>query len=114
MICALVIDHIDPLAPFFAELRRVRRTDGYVVVSVVHPAMMLKGVQARFRDPATGREVRPESVAHELSDYVMAALRAGATICELSEHRVDEALAASVPRAARYLGWPLLFMMKFR
>jgi hypothetical protein len=75
---------------------------------------MLKGVQARFTDPATGRETRPASVAHQLSDYVMAALGAGLRIGDLCEHVADDALAARVPRAARYVGWPLLFMMVLR
>jgi malonyl-CoA O-methyltransferase len=77
----------------------------------MHPAMMLKGVQARFTDPASGRETRPASQPHQLSDYVMAALAAGARIEALSEHAADEALAQRVPRAARYIGWPLLLMI---
>jgi malonyl-CoA O-methyltransferase len=109
-----VIDHIAALEPFFAELRRVCRPAGSMVVTVMHPAMMLKGVQARFTDPANGRETRPESQAHQLSDYVMAALRGGARIEALIEQAADEQLAARVPRAARYVGWPLLFLMVLR
>jgi hypothetical protein len=30
----------------------------------------------------------------------------------LSEHAVDEALANRLERAQRYLGWPLLFLMR--
>jgi hypothetical protein len=33
---------------------------------------------------------------------------------ELGEHRVDEGLARSVPRAARYLGELMLLSMKLR
>jgi ubiquinone/menaquinone biosynthesis C-methylase UbiE len=111
VVCGLVVDHIAPLEPFFAELGRVCRPSGFAVVSVMHPAMMLKGVQARFTDPATGRETRPQSFQHQLSDYVTAALRAGVRIRDLSEHAADEALAQRVPRAARYVGWPLLFVI---
>ena len=111
VVCGLVIDHVIELEPFFAELGRVCRPSGLVVCSVMHPAMMLKGVQARFTDPATGRETRPASAPHQVSDYVRAAIRAGLRIHDLSEHSASEELATRVPRAARYVGWPLLFML---
>ena len=112
IISCLVVDHVRDLTMFFGELRRVCRRDGSIVVSVMHPAMMLKGVQARFRDPRTDEEVRPLSVANQISDYVMGALRAGLRVSELSEHSVGEELAARTPRAEKYLGWPLLFLMR--
>jgi malonyl-CoA O-methyltransferase len=112
VVCGLVVDHVAPLAPFFAELGRVLRPDGFGVVSVMHPAMMLRGVQARFTDPASGRETRPASHPHQLSDYVMGALGAGLGIEALSEHAPDPALAERLPRAARYVGWPLLLVMR--
>jgi malonyl-CoA O-methyltransferase len=112
VVCGLVIDHITGLVGLFREMHRVCRPSGFVVVSVMHPAMMLRGVQARFHDPASGREVRPASCPHQLSDYVMAAVRAGFILDHLSEHAVDEALANRLERARRYLGWPLLFLMR--
>jgi malonyl-CoA O-methyltransferase len=112
VLCCLVLDHIADLPAFFAQLRRICRPTGFVVASVMHPAMMLKGVQARFQDPATGDEVRPESCPNQISDYVMAALAAGLRPVAMSEHSVDEALAAQTPRAQRYVGWPMLLLMK--
>ncbi|MCE9618946.1 MAG: class I SAM-dependent methyltransferase [Planctomycetes bacterium] len=112
VISCLVADHVSDLLKFYEELHRVCRDDGFVLVSVMHPAMMLKGVQARFHDPKTGQEVRPQSVPNQISDYVMAASRAGLRLCELSEHSVGEDLAARAPRAEKYLGWPMLFLMK--
>jgi SAM-dependent methyltransferase len=112
VVCGLVIDHIADLGGLFREMHRVCRPSGFVVVSVMHPAMMLRGVQARFRDPATGREIRPASCPHQLSDYIMAAARAGFTFDHLSEHAVDEALAKRLERARKYLGWPMLFLMR--
>lgn len=112
VVCGLVIDHIADLVGLFREMHRICRPSGFVVVSVMHPAMMLRGVQARFRDPASGREIRPASCPHQLSDYVMAAVRAGFILNHLSEHAVDEALASRLERAQRYLGWPLLFLMR--
>jgi len=114
VVCGLVLDHIAGQEPLFREMRRVCRPQGWIVVSVMHPAMMLRGVQARFRDPDTGREIRPASCPHRLSDYVLAAARAGLSFNHLSEHAVDDALAARHDRAARYLGWPILFLMQLR
>lgn len=112
VVCGLVIDHIADLGGLFREMHRVCRPTGFVVVSVMHPAMMLRGVQARFKDPASGRETRPASCAHQLSDYVMAAAGAGFILDHLSEQAVDESLANRLERARRYLGWPMLFLMR--
>jgi malonyl-CoA O-methyltransferase len=114
VVCGLVIDHIADLDAFFGQMRRICRPGGFAVVSVMHPAMMLRGVQARFVDPVTGRETRPQSQPNQISDYVMAATRAGFGFDHLSEHAVDENLAARMERARRYLGWPMLLMMRLR
>jgi malonyl-CoA O-methyltransferase len=114
VLSALVLDHIRDLTGFFAECRRICRPDGFVLMSTVHPAMMLRGIRAHFTDPATGRDVHPESVPNQISDYVMAAARAGLSFDHMSEHAVDEALAAQNPRAAKYLGWPMLLVMRLR
>ena len=110
--CCLVLDHIAGLDGFFLELRRLCRPGGYVIISVMHPAMSLRGVQARFIDPGSGRRISPASHAHQMSDYLMAAERAGLRLEHVSEHAADAALAARSPRAGRYLGWPMLLLMK--
>lgn len=112
VVCGLVIDHIADLNGLFREMRRVCRPSGWVVVSVMHPAMMLRGVQARFHDPVSGQEVRPASCPHQLSDYVLAAARAGLQFDHLSEHAVNDELADRMERARRYVGWPMLFLMR--
>ncbi len=112
VLCALVLDHIADPGTLFKELRRIARPGRPIVVSSMHPAMMLRGVQARFTDPATGREVRPASSPNQLSDYVNGALHAGLAIDHFSEHACDEALAARVPRAAKHIGWPMLVVMR--
>lgn len=114
VLSALVIDHIGDLPRYFAELRRVCRPDGFIVVSVVHPAMLLRGVTARFTDPKTQRETRPAAYHHLTSDYVMAILRAELKIERMSEHEVDAALAARSERAGKYLGWPVLLLFSLR
>jgi SAM-dependent methyltransferase len=114
VVSCLVVDHVADLAAFFSELRRLCRPEGAIVVSVMHPALMLKGVQARFHDPATGEEVRPASCPNQICDYVMGALGAGCHLRHLSEHAADAALAAQAPRAERYVGWPMLLLMKLQ
>jgi malonyl-CoA O-methyltransferase len=112
VVCGLVLDHIPNLTALFGEMQRVCRPAGFVVVSTMHPALMLRGVQARFTDPTTGRETRPASYPHQLSDYVMAAVRGGLLIEHMSEHAVDEWLAMRVERARKFVGWPLLVLMR--
>lgn len=114
VVSGLVLEHIADLHPLFRELRRVCRPDGRIVVSAMHPAMMLRGITARFTDPQTGLETRPRSHPHQISDFVLAALRSGARIEHLGEHAVDEALAGRCPRAQKYLHWPMLFLMTLR
>ena len=43
VLSCLVLDHVPDVRVFFAELRRVCRRTGFVVASVMHPAMELKG-----------------------------------------------------------------------
>ncbi|HOX58899.1 MAG TPA: class I SAM-dependent methyltransferase [Verrucomicrobiota bacterium] len=112
--CCLVLDHIAALDRFFLELRRLCRATGCVIISVMHPAMSLQGVQARFIDPATGRRISPAGHAHQMSDYLMAAVRAELTLEYISEHTPNIALASRCPRAGKYLGCPMLLLLKLR
>jgi malonyl-CoA O-methyltransferase len=114
VLCCLVAEHVADLPALFHELGRVcaEAPRGVVVVSAMHPAMMLRGVQARFQDPRTGARIQPASIPHQVSDYVRAALSAGLTVEHLGEHAVDASLAAEHPRGARYVGWPMLLLMK--
>jgi ubiquinone/menaquinone biosynthesis C-methylase UbiE len=114
VVCALVLDHIADLNLLFAEMKRVLKPGGRVVVSVMHPAILLRNSRARFTDPKSGKVTYPESVPNQLSDYVNAALASGATLEHLSEHLVDEALAEESDRAKRYLGWPMLVLLVLR
>ncbi len=114
VLSALVLEHIANLDGFFRECRRVCRPGGAVVMSALHPAMLLRGIQAHFNDPVTRTDVRPAGHAHEISDFLMAALRAGLVLAGVGEHRVSPDHAARNPRAAKYRGWPMLLMMAWR
>jgi malonyl-CoA O-methyltransferase len=114
VLSCLVLDHIADVRGFFSECRRICRPDGFVLVSVMHPALMLLGIQARFTDPATGRKVYPASAPNQISDYVTGALTAGLSIEHISEHAVTAEQVARSPRAAKYAGWPMLLLMRVR
>ncbi len=67
--------------------------------------MFERGVSARFPGGA-GEDIRPRSYPATLADYLRAVDGAG-----LTEHAVDEGLAAHFPRAAAYLGSSALLVM---
>src|SRR3989441_2397890 len=102
---ALVLEHITGVRAFFAELGRVARHDGRIVVTAMHPAMFEKGISANFRDDA-GAEIRPRSYPMTLADYLGGAVEAGLVVTGLTEHAGDEPPAARYPPAPPLLGWP--------
>ena len=114
VLSGLVIEHIPvaALAGFFAELGRVARPGGRIVVTAMHPAMFVKGVSANFHDESG--EVRPRSYVATLSDYVMSATSAGLSITGLVERTVDADLVERYERARKFLDWPALFVMELR
>ena len=114
VICCLVLDHIHDVASLFGELRRICRRDGFIAISSMHPAMMLRDIQAQFHDPVSGTTIRPRSAPNQMSDYVNAATTAALRIDHMSEHAIDGSLAAEFPRALKYLGWPMLLLMRLR
>ena len=112
IVSGLVLEHLRDLGQFFAEARRVLRPHGRAIVSAMHPAMFLRGAQARFTDPVSGQKVQPGSLPHQISDFVMAALRARFRLAALGEYAPDERLAAAHPRAQKYVGWPMLVLLE--
>jgi ubiquinone/menaquinone biosynthesis C-methylase UbiE len=111
VLCCLVLEHVLDLASAFREFGRICRPSGSIVVTCMHPSMMLKGVQARFFDRTTGQEIRPASQPHQICDYLMGAIRADLRFVEIGERTVGEELGIRFPRGRKYLGWPMLFFM---
>jgi len=99
VVSGLVLEHLRELGSFFAESRRVLKPGGRAIVSAMHPAMFLRGSQARFTDPASGDLVQPGSVAHSLGAMVMSGVRASFELLDVGEFAPDARLAAEFPRA---------------
>jgi malonyl-CoA O-methyltransferase len=114
VVSGLVLEHLGDLTAFFGEARRVLRPDGRAIVSAMHPAMFLRGSRARFTDPVTGDRVEPGSLPHQLGDFVMAAVRAGFRLEGIDEQAPDADFARRYPRAAKYVGWPMLVLLILR
>jgi len=112
VVSGLVLEHLRELNGFFAEIKRVLKTDGRAVVSAMHPAMFLRGSQARFTDPSTGELVQPGSIAHSISAFIAAAVRAELRLTNMEEFSPDVEFAQQYPRAEKYLGWPMLVVMQ--
>lgn len=110
----LVLEHIADPPRFFAELARICRPHGAIVISAMHPAMLLRGVSARFTDPQTGVKTYPHSHRQQIAEYVMAATHAGLVFDHMSEHPVDAELLSRSESATRYAGWPMLLLMRLR
>jgi len=114
VVSGLVLEHLRDLDAFFAEARRVLREGGRAVVSAMHPAMFLRGSQARFTDPESGAVVVPGSWPHQLGDFVMAAVEAGFSLEGVGEYAPDAPFAQRYPRAEKYVGWPMLVVLQMR
>lgn len=112
VVSGLVLEHLPQLDGFFAEAQRVLMPGGRAVVSAMHPAMFLRGAQARFTDPASGELVQPGSVPHSIGAFVMAAIRAGFRLSDIAEFSPDTEFAARCARASKYVGWPMLVVMQ--
>jgi ubiquinone/menaquinone biosynthesis C-methylase UbiE len=110
----LVLEHVKDLDHFFSEIRRVLRPWGRAVLTTMHPAMFLRGTQARFTDPDSGEKVQPGSYPHQISDFVMAALRSNLGLLHLGEHSPDAEFASRYPRGEKYVGWPMLLVLGLR
>ncbi|HUU82562.1 MAG TPA: methyltransferase domain-containing protein [Phycisphaerae bacterium] len=109
---ALVGEHVEQLTEAFADFRRVLVPGGSVIMTALHPAMNLAGLTARFWDPHDGSEVRVSAFEPTMSDYLMAVLKAGLEVTEIVERKADEETARVAPRAAKYLGWPMLLAVR--
>ena len=87
-ICALALSHLPDPDPAIAELARVLRPGATLVVSDLHPTMLLLGGTAFFID-ASGRAGNVRSYHHPHARYLAAFRRAGLAVVDCVEPTIE-------------------------
>lgn len=80
----LALTHVEALAPVLAEFARVLRPGGHLVVSDVHPELVLRGSVVKALGPA-GRPQQAATHRHRVGDLLRAALAAGFAVRRFDE-----------------------------
>jgi SAM-dependent methyltransferase len=110
VLSALVSEHLSDLRRFFTEAFSVLRWGGRLVFSAFHPELARAGIEANFeRD---GTEYRLGAERYTVADYLNHISDAGFGNLEWREYRGDERLVEEVPWATKYLGRPLLLLVR--
>ena len=89
VLCCLALSHVPDLAPVFAELARVVRPGGHVVIDDVSSELVLRGSVVKALGP-NGEPGLAATYRHTVGDFVRAALAAG-----LQVRRCDEGASSS-------------------
>ncbi len=110
----LVLEHIKDLPFFFSEITRISSKTSFIYISAMHPAMLLKGTQANFKHPETGKEFRPKGYPHQIADFVQNMNRSGLLIKKMNEYPGTKELVAKFPKAEKYLDWPMLITFQLK
>jgi len=83
-VCALALIHVPDLLPPLRELQRVLRPGGRLLISDLHPFLVLLGGQAFFR-LADGSRAFVRNLHHSHADYVAAFAAAGLEVRSCAE-----------------------------
>jgi malonyl-CoA O-methyltransferase len=117
--CRLVLGHVRDLDAAYAEIGRVCRPGGDVVVTDFHPAAVAAGHRRTFRD-AGGVSHQLEHHVHTPDDHVAAARAAGLVLRARRDGTINadvESLYAAAGRRQAYhdhLGLPLVLGLALR
>jgi SAM-dependent methyltransferase len=118
VVCGLALVHVPDLDRALHEMARVVRPGGRVVISDVHPFLVLLGWQAQF--PAGSGRGFMRLHAHLPSEYLTAATQNGLQARSCEEPRLTDQAAATptadvIPDANRaaYVGLPGVIIWEF-
>ena len=120
-LCALALDHCSNLGASVAELSRVLKRNGHLVILVFHPANAIIGGGAFF-SAADGHRGIVRNYWHSFADYVTAFVGAGLEIeaCLEREWSEREVMMMSTAKFARkaciaaFAGVPLVLVRSLR
>ncbi len=101
-VCSLALDHAPALLEPVAELARVVRPGGRLVISDVHPVMSALGVAAYFR-AADGSSAFVRNHRHLHGEYLDAFAEAGLEVRRCLEPRFGQREATMQPIAMRFV-----------
>jgi SAM-dependent methyltransferase len=114
VICSLVLEHISPVARFFAKVAAVLRPGGEFYLSEIHPMRIAGGTQANFDDPETGENVRLVSYAHS-ADLIAECGRCAGLALTLEEDVFGTAeFARQHPGWEKYVDRPMIKLWRFQ
>ena len=110
VLSSLVSEHLTNLNRFFGEVFAALREGGRLVFSAFHPDPARAGVEANFeRD---GTEYRLGAELYTVEEYLSRIAEAGFERLAWREHCGYDCLLEEIPYAAKYLGRPLLLLVR--
>jgi len=112
LLSSLVSEHLTDLGRFFRESFAALRRGGRLVFSAFHPELARAGIEANFE--ADGTEYRLGAEPWSVADYQNRIADAGFSQLETAEYLADDRLVSEVPAAHKYLGRPLLLIVRAR
>jgi len=82
----LVLEHVEDMAPVFAEIARVLRPGGVAFLCELHPERQRRGSRAQFTDMQTGERIFVEAYVHSEQEFEDAGVNAGLTVVRFTSH----------------------------
>ena len=70
IICALVLAHVQPLAPVLDKLIGAMDRGGVLIITDFHPFLTLMRAKRTFRDPISGRQFEVRHHLHLFEEYL--------------------------------------------
>jgi ubiquinone/menaquinone biosynthesis C-methylase UbiE len=109
VVTGLALTHVPDLDPVFAEFARVLRPGGHLVVSEIHPDLVLLGSVVHGLDP-DGQPQLAETHRHTPGDVLRASLAVGLHVRRFEERPRDETPLESLREGPAGIGpwssWP--------